>query len=108
MVLDTGDPGPYEDFAPSAAALPDGGWLVVWTRGPRVSERRDPSPQQVLFRRFGASLQPVGDATPASTAGSASDGRVVARDGRFLIAMMGNRSGDRSVQVVAGSCRADR
>ena len=102
--LDTGGPGATQhEFAPAFVSVVDGGWLLVWTRGPLSASSAQGS-QSVMARRFAATtLTPIGEAF--TLVGGASDPTVVAtRNGALVAVLAGTTLVDRTVQTVALRC----
>lgn len=96
--------GEQDEFAPSVTALDDGTWLVAWSRGPLRANRNGRPAQNVFVRHYGADLAPLGDAMRIESAEGASDARVIARQGRFVVAALAGRGAAREIRTYAGRC----
>lgn len=93
-----------DEFAPTPAPLPDGGWVVAWSEGPRHTRRGEEAWRHVLLRRYRADLSADGGPAEVFAGLSASDARVVALGDRVLVAAAAGRGRARSVVVRAGRC----
>lgn len=95
-----------DEFAPTPAPLPDGGWVVAWSEGPRHTRRGEEAWRHVLLRRYRADLSADGGPAEAFVGSSASDARVASLGDRLVVAAAEGRGRARSVVVRAGRCES--
>ena len=96
--------GREHELEPSAAALPDGGWLVAWTRGAQQTHTGSRDTQRVLLGRFGTDLAPLGAPLPLNVEESASRPALLVSGERFVAALLQGRGHVRSVVTRTGRC----
>ena len=94
---------PEQLSAPVVAALPDGGFALMWSQGPEAQ-------RQVRLQRLSAELQPLGpvfDVTPAAAAGvDATAAALHWVDDRLLAFYFSKREAGHSLWVGSLSCGA--
>lgn len=93
-----------DEFAPTAAALPDGSWVVTWSEGPRHARPGEEAWRHVLLRRYRGDLSPDGGPLEVLPDHTVSDARVVTLGDRALVSMAEGHGHARRVVVRALTC----
>ena len=94
-----------DEFAPAAASLPDGSWVVTWSAGALRPQGGEAVTQRVWMRRYQHGGSHLGGPVLVSRDESASDSRVASTGDRIVVAWAAGTHASRRVMVQAGHCR---